>query len=170
VTFSNRKNILRRAKKNIEDTRQEELEKLLIERDSFLVKMEQSEDDFRTEIATINAKIQQISIENYEWNLSKSNKKKKSIEWDKNFSRGQMRSTKRKKIDWEVAQGVIDTRKSIRKNNTLWLDEGSLVVHKDKRDCPMIVIDIGDGRYTRVLNGGEVQHYRTLSLRPALSD
>ena len=169
MTFSNRKNILRRAKKNIEDKRQEELEKLLIERD-FLTTMEETEGDFSTEIATINAKIHQISVENYEWSQSVSSKKKKRIEWDQNFSRGSLRTSKRKKINWEVAQGVVDSRKSIKKNNKLWLVEGALVVHKDNRDCPMIVIDVGDGNHTRVLNGGDVQHYRTLSLRPALND
>ena len=169
--MQNRKQVLSQAKYAINNELWEELNNLLDQRKKVLEEItKQTSSCLEERLDMLDAKINASHKKIHEWNLSKSAKRKKRIEWSQNVSKNSVKSSKQKKINWKVAQEVIDTRSTVRKNNNLWLSEGTLVVHKDRRDCPMIVIDTDNRGYTRVLCGGEVQLYRTLSLRPALSE
>lgn len=171
--IENRKQNLISAKKSIQDELYGRLDQLLAEKEELIDRMDKEEakvpltEDLGVVLSKIDDQHRKIS----EWNLSRKSKARKSIEWidERTKKETRLSAKPRKKINWEVASEVSSQNKSIKKNNSSWLEEGVMVVHKDDRKClnPMMVIDVyNEGEYSRVLRGGDVAVFRSLSLRP----
>jgi len=171
----NRKQVLSQAKESIKNELWEELDELLAQKKQVLEEIEK-ESTYRLEerLSILNAEIEVSQKKIQDWNLSSGRKKKKSIQWTNERTRDEMRFSKpRKEINWEVASEVSDVNRSIKKNNSSWLLEGTMVVHRHdvKKENPMMVIDIfNDGESARLINGQDVITCRALSLRPAFDD
>jgi hypothetical protein len=178
MTFSNRKNILSEAKETIHQELNEKLCFLVENRNRLqqtidTCENEGSEDskEIIESLNKLNSQIESAAKNLTDWQSSKRIKKKKQIEWKSEKARDTTRNSRPKKeINWDAADKVRVKNKSLTKNNRSWLDEGSLVVHKDNRDHFLMVITINDNGSTTLLDDGVVRHVRTLALRPALDE
>ena len=171
MTFVNRKQILKDVKHTISQEHQEKIDKLYL-----------SLEELRNELGEgyLENPDYKKACEEYKeawndsnsWNDSSAKKKKKSIEWKDDKTKLQLRAKKpRREVNWEFARQFSDNKKTVRKNNSSWLLPGSLVVHKDAQHNTMIVVDINhESGIARVLQDGLLTSYRSLSLRPALSE
>lgn len=171
----NRKQVLSHAKESIKNELWGELDELLSQRKETLEEIEKETSSFLEErLAILDAKIDASHKKIQDWNLSKRRKKKKSIQWTDDRARDEIRFSKpTRQINWEAASEVSDTNRSTRKNNSNWLIEGTMVVHKNdlKKENPMMVVELtNDGKTAHVLFDGDVRSYRSLSLRPIFDD
>jgi hypothetical protein len=169
----NRKENLRSAKEEIQKELYANLDQLLAKRDMLVDRMdsEDDKDSLAESLRVLEAKISVAHQDISNWKLSKKSKAKKSIKWVDERTKKETRvsARPRKEINWALASEVSNHNRSIRKNNSSWLEEGVMVVHKDDKALknPMMVIDVYDkGKYSRVLREGEVTVFRSLSLRP----
>tara|TARA_B100000674_G_C37238724_1_gene644691 strand:- start:29 stop:535 length:507 start_codon:yes stop_codon:yes gene_type:complete len=103
------------------------------------------------------------------WKAPKKKKRAKSIEWSGEYDASERPAVKaRKKItDSDALQRV--QRKVIKSSSprasSSWLQEGCLVVKRGQTK-PMIVLSINTNGSVEVLNDGNVEWHRDLSLRP----
>ncbi len=170
MPFTNRKNILSAAKGAIVQEMNSRLESLNKARIDLIESLGPDWQE-NAELIKVNKQIEMLTKEMNDWHSSKRSKQKKSIEWKDENTQREMRSksSSRKEVNWEAAREVKETRESIKTNNSSWLQEGTLAVHKDDKTQPMVVIEIGE-RTSKVLLGGLMKSVRTLSLRPAFDD
>lgn len=171
----NRKQVLSQAKESIKIELWGELDDLLTQRKEVLEEIQKEASSWLEErLAILDAKIEVSHKKIQDWNLSRGRKKKKSIQWTDDRTRDEIRFSKpSKEINWEAASEVSNSNRSIKKNNSNWLFEGVVVVHKNdlKKENPMMVVDVtNEGSITHVLSDGCVKTFRTLSLRPAFDD
>ena len=170
----NRKQVLNQAKESIKNELWGELDDLLSQRKEALEEIEKEASSFLEErLAILDAKIEVSHKKIQDWNLSRGRKKKKSIQWTDDRTRDEIRFSKpSKEINWEAASEVSETNRSIKKNNSNWLSEGTMVVHRSDtmKKEPMMVVDISDSGIVRALKGGDLVKFRSLSLRPAFED
>lgn len=171
----NRKQVLNQAKESIKNELWEELDDLLTQRKEVLEEIEKETSSWLEErLSILDAKIDASHSKIQDWNLSKGRKKKKSIQWTDDRTRDEIRfSRPSKQINWEAASEVSDANRSTRKNNSSWLIEGTMVVHKNdlKKENPMMVVELSnEGKTAHVLFDGDVRRYRSLSLRPVFDD
>lgn len=168
----NRKQVLSQAKESIKNELWGELDDLLAQRKEVLEEIEKEASSWLEErLSILDAKIDASHSKIQDWNLSKGRKKKKSIQWTDDRTRDEIRFSKpSKQINWEAASEVSDSNRKTRVNNSSWMSEGVMVVHKHdiKKENPMMVVDVfNEGRSVRVLSGDDIVTYRSLSLREA---
>ena len=171
----NRKQVLSQAKESIKNELWGELDDLLAQRKEVLEEIQKETSSWLEErLSILDAKIDASHSKIQDWNLSKGRKKKKSIQWTDDRTRDEIRFSKPKKeINWDAASEVSGINRSTRKNNSSWMSEGVMVVHKNdlKKENPMMVVDIfNEGRSVRVLSGTEITTFRALSLREAFDE
>jgi len=172
--IKNRKHVLSQAKESIKNELWGEYQSLLDQKKEVVEEIEKETSSWLEEkLSILNAKIHQAEKDLDDWSLSKYRKKKKSIEWTDDRARKEIRFSKpRKEINWDAAEEVISEKKKIRKNNSSWLHEGTMVVHRSEPDGPpMMVVNVfNEGRTSHVLKDGDIISLRSLSLRPAFED
>ena len=171
----NRKQVLSQAKESIKNELWGELDELLAQKKEVVGEIEKETSPWLEEkLSILNAKIDDSQRRIQDWNLSKGRKKKKSIQWTDERTRDEIRFSKpSRQINWEAASEVSDANRSTRNNNSNWLVEGTMVVHKSdlKKENPMMLVELSsEGRVAHVLLDGDIRNYRSLSLRPAFDD
>ena len=172
MSFKNRKSVLNAAKEAISREIYERIDLLTKKRDELASSLgeECSKDP---EFLKVESQIRAAYEESNSWHSSKRSKKKKSIEWSDDRTRKQISHGKprRQIVNFEAAREVVDNQSNLVNNNSSWLSEGSLVVHRDDKETLMVVIKNNPKTGSaKVLKDGQVWAVRSLSLRPAYLD